>query len=398
VLYIKVLDKDVIGSDDPMGYCAVNLDKLRPGVAIDVWMKLQDVPHGEVHLILSFTPAAGTAAAKTAGAAGAPSAAAGAVVAPAAAGSSAGTVTFTKEEMEAIVRAVFEDGRKFGARDGYNAGFADGTKGVRPETPKLAPGTLSIPPTGVLPAGYIARMMAHGKSTQNVSEQQAHEETVSALTAAPTLKTAVTAEQVSGMVATVHRLSAAAPANKKHISKIDMRVGLLEGSVASVDAECKDRAVAQAFFARCIGVLKSVGTYIQQYGQKTAADDLKKDQEALKAGFEAIMTQLDECFKAAAPYEALSQNHPFNTAVVPAAAAPAGAQPSGPGAPPPPPPAGGVLTRTSADMDAYASKYHNPSQNAVVAGDQAVHVENWGKELEDFMGKFEAVIQAENKK
>ena len=56
--------------------------------------------------------------------------------------------------MEAIVRAVFEDGRKFGGRESYNTGYADGSKGNRPEPPKLSPGTLSIPATGVLPAGY----------------------------------------------------------------------------------------------------------------------------------------------------------------------------------------------------------------------------------------------------
>ncbi len=123
MLYVKVIDKDLVGSDDPMGQCAVKLDSLQPGTAIDVWMKLQEVEHGEIHLVLSYTPNKNSKNyAPSAGpsmplssAQPAPSTQA---LATTQAQQSGGEITYTREEMEAIVRAVFEDGRKFGAREG----------------------------------------------------------------------------------------------------------------------------------------------------------------------------------------------------------------------------------------------------------------------------------------
>jgi hypothetical protein len=429
VLYIKCIDKDVMSSDDPMGYCAVPLDKLRPGVALDVWMKLQDVDHGEIHLVLSYTPpggvaaaappstsgpkakwtppaATGAAAATPAAAAGA-SAAAGAGAAGGAHSSTASEVTFSRNEMEAIVRAVFEDGRRFGWHHGYNQGFSAGTKGEIPSPGKLPPGTMSIPPTsGALNAGYIARMIGHVKA--GVVTATAAAAAPPPTPDAPQLRSEVSLTDVTKLITDVQRLSQGAPSNRKFITKIDARVALLQSTASDVDANCSNRATVQRVFAQIIGVLRDVAAYIREHGHKMEAGE-KANNEAVKGGYTKLMGNLDACFRVAAPYERSAASE--SAAAAAGGAAGGGAAggggagaaqvhtPSVPGAlgAPPPPPPGGMVTLSSEDMGDFSAKYFNPAQSTCIkeGEDGNIHSEQWGKEMEQFMARFESLVATE---
>ena len=333
VLYVTVKDRDIGSPDDPMGHVAVPLNKLYDDEPWDIWLPLEDVDHGEIHLILTLSNS-GRRRAKQLQAPVDPS-----------------KQTFTRKQLDFLLAKAWEAGQTQGGT--ISKHFVDGLVAElsgAPPSPAAAPAPKS-----------------DAKLKQDVTESQVIE-----------------------LIRGCSSLARGAPNNQKTMLKLDGRVSMLEDSTADVERYVTDKRLAQAIFTQIMAVLRKATKFVRDMGLQKPSKDTARSMTTV---FESLESELDICYSYAERAVLDAQARAPPAAAKPAVPAAPGvpAAPAAPAAPPPP------SQISAADLEKFSKRYANPAQAAVQVDDSEAQAkkEEWTREAAEIMGRIADIMVME---